>query len=273
MAQKRSKNTNSRATSKSKSQYVSNPFKLVFQGMDAWLKYNQTFAVFVIVVSFSGALMNLFFSFDPTNMRGPFSNSPVAAIFSTIILLLIIMASIAFTTIYSGMVAYVGLKTLKKKNVTFAEAIQASLEKFWIVLLVQIIVFLKVLGGLLLFIIPGVRAALRYSIVNFYIFDKNSTAKEAISQTKDLTRDHLIEVFGLQTAASIVPVVGGLLMAGGQTKMYSQLTRLKKSKSPKPPIHWLNYLGIFLLFGIMLLIMIILVFAIIALTQLSKISG
>ena len=273
MSPKRSKNTNSRDTSKSKSHYVSNPFKLVFQGMDAWLKYNQALAVFVVAVTFGGAIMNFFVSVDPKSYAPSNANGIMTAFIGLLILILLILGSLVFTTIYNGMVAYIGLQTLKNKTVTFSDALQVSLSKFWIVFVTEIIVTLKIIGGLMLFLIPGIRAALRYSIVNFYIFDKNSNAREAINQTKDLTRDHLIEVFGMHTAASIVPVVGGLLTAGGQTLMYDQLKKLKKNKIPKPPIHWLNYLGIILIFGVMFLIMIFLVVAIIALTQLQKLPS
>lgn len=253
-------------------QYVSNPFKLVFRGMDAWLKYNQLLSVFVIVVTFSGVLINFFFSFEPGTASQNSSES-IKAVMQLVLLAAIVIGSISFTTIYNGMVAYIGLQTSKKRTVTPMEAFQAAINKFWIVLTAEVIVFFKIVGGLFLFIIPGVRAALRYSIINFYIFDKNSSASEAIRNTKKLTKDHLIEVFGMHTAAGIVPVVSGLLVAGGQTQMYMQLKKLKASKQPKPPIHWLNYLGIVLIFGVMLLLMIVMIIAIIALAQLSKISS
>lgn len=266
------KNLVKKRNQRKSTEYVSNPFKLVFRGMDLWLNYNQLLSIFVIVVTFSGVLINFFFSLEPAT-AGQNRSESIKAVMQLAVLVTIVIGSIAFTTIYNGMVAYIGLSTLKKKTVTFAEALQASLDKFWTILLVQIIVFFKVLGGFLLFIVPGVRAALRYSVVNFYIFDKAANANEAIKNTKALTRDHLIEVFGMHTAANIVPIVGGLLTAGGQSVMYDQLMRLKASKQQKPKVHWLNYLGFVLIAGVMLLIMIILFIAIIAFSQLSELPG
>ena len=251
--------------------YISNPFRLAFKGMSNWLTYNQTLSVLVIATSFGAVLFNMFGPADsktiitmPDNLHG------AALLLSFVIIFALLAASVIFNTLYMGMVAFVGLQTLKKRTVAFSSALQVARQKFWNILLAQLLISLKIIGGLFLLIIPGIRAALRYSIVHFYIVDKNYDALTAMKKSKELTKDHLIEIFGLYFASGIVPVVNGLLLVGGQTEMYAQLSRLKSSKKPKPKVHWLNYLGPLVIFIVMLFLMAILILVIVALAQLTK---
>lgn len=253
------------------SSYISNPFKLAFKGMSNWLEYNQTLSIFVIAVGFGAVIFNVFGPTDSRTMLAVPSNARGGALLLSIFtIFFLIIFSVVLSTIYTGMLAFIGLQTNKKKTVTFSDALKVAIENFWKILIAQFLITLKVIGGLILLIIPGIRASLRYSIVHFYIIDKGYDPVTAMRKAKELTKDHLIEVFGLYFASGIVPVVNGLLLVGGQTEMYAQLSRLKSSKKAKPKVHWLNYLGPVIIVMLMLLIMMALVLFIIALIQLAK---
>ncbi len=232
--------------------YISNPFKLIFKGADKLFTSNQTWAIIIIVVGFILGFPGSFnYGYSPsTNNNGEPS--------STVVLLLLLLP-LLFLTLYTiinvyyrGAVAYVVLKTIKGEKAGVKEALKAAGNKFWVILWTQVVVGLKIFGGLLLLIVPGVRAALRYNMVLLPVFAKDKKTKEAIAEMKDLTKDHLIEVFGMTTASGIIPIVGSMLGVGGQVIMYPQLTKLKKSSAPKPPVHWLNYLA-FLLMAFLIL--------------------
>lgn len=246
--------------------YISNPFKLTFKGMEAWLKYNKTLGVLVIAATMGGVLLNIFSTLGTNTTE---SNQSPANNTVAFVTLLFIVGAIFVSTVYTGMVAYVSVMTLKKKSVTMQQALQVAISKFWIVLFTHVLVLLKVLGGLILFIVPGVRAGLRYSLVTVGIFDKDLSPTAALKYSKEITKHHLVEVFGMITAASIVPVVSGLLLAGGQMQMYHQLTKLKTGQ-PKPKVHWLNYFGFFIIFLVMLFIMLILSLLLIVIFQSSN---
>ncbi len=260
-------------TIKQAKEYVSNPFIVIFRGFGDLFNHNQTMAIVILVFSMLGSFMQFANPFPfaapgasigtstaPTSNNGTtsFSSVLLPIILVTIFVILLIAVAIFISTIYRGVVAYVALKTSRKETVTFEEAIRVTMKKFWTIVLVDVIVGLKVFGGMLLFIIPGIRAMLRYNMVRLTIFDKDAKASEAISYNKQITKDHLIEVFGMTTAASLMPLIGGILQVGGQSIMYKQLSELKTSGAQKPPVHWLNYLGFILLGALFLFIGLIL---------------
>ncbi len=124
---------------------------------------------------------------------------------------------------------------------------------------------LKVLGGLLLFIIPGIRAMLRYNMVHMFVFDENTGVIESINKSKALAKDHLIEVFGMTFASSLIPFVGGIMAIGGQSVMYPQLKQLKSAPHQKPKVHWLNYLAfiLWLIFSLFIALIVLILFLIV----------
>lgn len=259
---------------KSTTSYISNPFKLVFEGLDKLFKHNQTMAIIIMVFGLFGTFGN-FGGFPGGGSSGggetmTTNPEPGAAIMIALIIfgiLLIIMPIIIFvSTVYSGMVAYTIIQTSRGRTVSIKEAMSASIKKFWVILWTEVIVALKVLGGMLLFIVPGIRAILRYKMVLLPIFEQNASTKQTIELNKTLTKGHLIEVFGMSFAAGIIPFVGPALDAGGQAIMYPQLKALHESGDSKPAVHWLNYIG-FLVIGFIVIIVGVIIAAIAALAS------
>lgn len=246
--------------------YISNPFKVIFTGLSNLFKYNQNLAIILLVVGLLGSGGQAL----PGNSSSSSFTSPSSEQIMTILvvvavaMIILLPLFIFLGTMYNGIAAFTALNTSRQKTVTFAEAWKASLNKFWTLLGINIIVGLKVIGGLLLFIVPGIRAALRYNMVHIHVFDQNTGVSDSIDRAKLLTKDHLIEVLGMTFAAGIVPIVGNIMAVGGQSIMYSQLMTLKSSAHEKPPVHWLNYL-VFIIIGVFLLLAILAILAIITL--------
>lgn len=245
---------NKQTTTEQKETYISNPFKLIFKGFGDLFNYNQTMAIIILVVTLFNSFSGLGGPGDLGSTSG--SDTPsrdvmiIVGIIVAVVILLIMPIAIFLSTMFKGIVAYTALQTHKKVTVNFGDTFKLVLKRFWTILWISVVVGFKVFGGLLLFIIPGVRAYLRYRMVYMFVFDENANAKTAIQKSKALTKDHLIEVFGMTTASGIIPFVSGVMEAGGYTIMYPQLKQLKASNAPKPPVHWLNYLG-FILLGVL----------------------
>lgn len=245
--------------------YVSNPFKIIFDGTGNLFKYNQNLAIILLVASlfmYGGS----YIPGNPTSETGTFNPTSeqitIILIVIGVTLIILLPLIIFITTMYSGVAAYTALKTNQQERVTFKQAWNISLNKFWVLLGINIIVGLKVLGGLILFIVPGIRAILRYNMVHFFVFDQNTGVSDSISKSKALAKDHLIEIFGMTFAAGIIPVVGSLMTIGGQSIMYPQLIKLKSAPHEKPAVHWLNYLafiifGTFILFSLLITLLVI----------------
>jgi len=255
--------------------YESNPFKVIFNGFDRLFKINQTWAIILLVLSLFGGFAQMFQYMIPGGSNSnpgsagqvatshpEFSGGLIAAIvvFVLIFGLIALVVSMVIGVFYQGSAAYVALRTAEGKTVGVGETLAAVAKKFWTILWIQIVVFFKILGGTLLLIVPGVRAALRYQLVLLPVFDEGKSASEAIQTTKTLAKDHLLEIFGMVTAASVIPFVGPIFTIGGMSVMYPQLKELKASGAPKPAVHWLNYLGFILLGSLLLFLLLLLAF-------------
>jgi hypothetical protein len=249
-------------------QYESNPFKVIFRGFSKIFDVNPTWSIIIIVCGLLGMGGNFASpSGGSSNTTASNSHMPAGVAIAIIIFVMLLMIGIIIiSTLYRGAVAYVTVKTIEGQRVTFKEGIGAAWKRFWTILYVQVIVGLKVLGGLILFIVPGIRAALRYQMALLPVFQDNKNGKEAMQEMKVLTKSHLIEVFGMVVAAGIIPILGSLFNVGGQVVMYPQLSELKSSGAAKPKVHWLNYLGfilipLFLLFIAAIFVIALLVFS------------
>jgi hypothetical protein len=96
-----------------------------------------------------------------------------------------IMAEIA--VIYSIMT--------EDREVTVAEAYRKSTSIFWSFLLVQLLVGIIVSLGFIVFIIPGIYLAIRYSFAAFAVIGENKRGMDALNRSRDLVRGRWWEVF------------------------------------------------------------------------------
>jgi hypothetical protein len=237
--------------------FESNPFKSCFSGLDRLFQHNLRPAIAILMV---GALfgmpgfVNSFATGKNTQTATPATAPDLSAGVIVAIIVGVLVAIIIFTavsTIFSGVMNYVVYKTMKGERTTIKEALAATMNKFWTILAIHILVGLKVLGGIILFIIPGIRAGLRYQMTLLPMFDEDLKARAAMRRIKDLTKDHLLEIFGIVSVAALIFPINSLVQMGGESVMYHQLKSLKASGAPKPPVHWLNYIGFIMLAGFM----------------------
>ncbi len=255
------KTTQQPTHTKQKLPFESNPFKSSFDGLNRLFKLSQTPAIIILVLSFASFALNMFpfpGDFDSssttttTAASDPINGAVLGIALSLVFVGVIVM--IALSVFYYGVANYVAWKTSKNESTDIGEALRATADKFWTILGIQIIVGLKVLGGLILFIVPGIRAMLRYQMVLFPVFDENLGAWKAVNRIKFLTKKSLMEVFGIMTVAQLLFPVAVLIQMGGESVLYPQLKAIKDSGAEKPPTHWLNYLGFVLWAGLFVII-------------------
>lgn len=238
--------------------YDSNPFATTFAGFERLFKLSQTAAIIILVVSLFGSFGQMFFrvgGMSPASRGATASPAPWNPS-GGVIGLLVGLGIIGFLVMsvvsifYTGIINFVAYKTSKGEPTTIPEAFQAVADKFWTITGVMFLSFLKVVGGLLLFIVPGIRAGLRYQMALFPVFDENLNARAAMKRIKELTRGHLMEVFGITGVGMLLFPVATLLQMGGEAVLYPGLKAVKDRGAPAPKTHWLNYLGFFILAGI-----------------------
>lgn len=279
-------------TKKAQIAYNSNPFTLSFDALGRFFKHNVAWAIVIISFAIFGFLGQVgqgianigagsesdssYESFEADTTL-PDTGSPSEALETTAILaivgivgIFVIVGMIVGTVIgvyLQGMFSYVALQSEKEKSVSFSEAFQAVTQRFWRLFGAQLLATVKIIGWSFLFIVPGIIAAIRYSMLPFVIMSSDAAEKGvgvAHDKTKTLVHKRLFEVFGVGFVGGLIPVIGGLLDLSGKAALHNQLKAYNDAGQAKPPIHFLNYLGLILI-GVFALMVVLLAGVIIAL--------
>lgn len=253
--------------------YQSNPFSLSFDKFGLFFEKNLGWAIALIVfpvlyffLQMLGAALDT--STDSVHAMNA-ANTEVApwlaaavvftVLFSTLIVALVVVASVALSTFVSGLFTYAALENDAGRTARFSAAVDAVVARFWRLFLAQLLALVKILGWTLLFIIPGIVAAFRYALLPYVIMDepaKEKGVKTSHERVKTLVKGRKREVFGVYTVATIIPFVGGINQIIGNAALYRQLQIFNDGGLKKAPIHWLNYFG-FILFAVYLLLIIL----------------
>lgn len=278
-----SQNTSKEPTNLSKTQsYKSNPFYLCFDDLGTFFEKNTWWAIGIT----AGALLMTFLSFisnlvelllrstsessQAASTMNPEETLAVSGIIGITIAIVIftLFLSTALQIFIGGMFAYVSLGNHNGRSVGFGEAFNAVVKRFWRLFFAQILATFKIIAWTLLFIIPGIIAALRYALLPYVIMDESVEKKGVVDShnlTKNLVSGRKFEVFGIMTVSGIIPIIGPLVQLTGSAKLYRQLQVFHDNNLEKPKVHWLNYIGIILIagfllltFGLVLLILVIL---------------
>lgn len=237
--------------------YISNPFKLAFRATAQLFEKNAGWAIVIAVLTMFGSFGS------PPASNGNGGNGPIEGglsttdptntfalvIFIVCGVLLLVALAVIIGTFVQGLFSYAVLQSQKGVSVGFKEAYRAVKNRFARLLSAQLLVILKVLGWSLLFIIPGIITAIRYSLLSYVIMDESEeerSVKGAHDRTKILVKGRLWELFGVSTT-SIVPIIGGVFETAGNGALYRQLQVYTDQNLEKPKIHWLNYLMLVLL--------------------------
>lgn len=168
----------------------------------------------------------------------------------SLIVLVFVGVMAAAGVFITGMFTYVALQSEKGKAVQFSEAWGATVKRFWRLLGAQLLAGLKIFGWTLLFIVPGIIAALRYTLLPYVVMstaEDEKGIKNTHNKTKSLVKGRLMEVFGIATVAVIIPFIGSMLELTGNAALYTQLQHYNEKGLEKPKVHWLNYLGLILI--------------------------
>lgn len=165
------------------------------------------------------------------------------------------LAVIMISALLDGVSSYTSLKISQGKRVKLGEAFREAFDKLWSYLWLQIIIFAKVLLWSLLFIIPGIVMAIRYSLAGVAFFDerKNLRGNAAVKESLRLTKGGWITTFASNTLFTVLTFgyLSSLVSTGVNSVLYRQFDELGNKK--KPDAHWLSWLLFFvvLIFAIL----------------------
>lgn len=219
-----------------KSENNQNPFSIIVDGISKLFEVNKNLGWFLVLISIIGLVQNVTYRSDYDQAQGDLSASynigqaelAWFAVFFIVFLIPFMLAMTAALVFIHGMISYAALQSIKGKSPTIKECFQATKEKFWTLLGVAIIVFFKVLGGLLLLVIPGIRAASRYFVVSFVVFDKNLSASQTVTHTREITKGKLLTPFLALVASGLIAPIGYLIQYGSMVGIYPWLKKPAK---------------------------------------------
>lgn len=215
-----------------KSKTTPGRISIIISGINKLYNTNPKFSWFLIVVSFLGAIPNLSSEEKSAtnNTAESFTASSGDYVALAILFSVLFVLAIVIGILIQGMISYATYQAINGKTPSIKESWQASKGKFWVLLEVSIWAALKIIGGLLLLIVPGIRALCRYNMAYIAVFDqKDASAKEIMSFSKAQTKDNLLIIFILTIASAIILPLSSFIRYGGQVGIYPYL----KAKMPK----------------------------------------
>ena len=162
---------------------LSGPIKLL---QKSWKEYKTNAKTFALIL-IAPAILELLFQyiFTTNNMS---SITPLFAIILLIALLLVYIPILLWsnTTLYLCIV---------EKSSDWKKSYRKSLNKIMPLFLIGLLTVILVLGGLLLFIIPGIIFSVWFSLAPFVYFEQNKEGFNALAKSKEYVKGYWWSVF------------------------------------------------------------------------------
>ena len=119
------------------------------------------------------------------------------------------LLSIALGAYVAGMQLPVLFGLFGGKQVAYRQAFSFGAKYWWRQFLLEILVVLTVMGGLLLFIVPGIIFGLRLVLAPYFIVDRDMSAMDAYKASWHATKGNLGKIWGIigVTVLILLPVI------------------------------------------------------------------
>lgn len=244
--------------------YENNPFFVAANGLTALLDLARGVGILFIILS----ILNFFSGGDRWKMSDH-DNDKLADVLSgwtgtewTLAIgatFIILLAFALVGALLGGVSAYTSSQMAKGKKVKIGQAFSVALDHVWGYLWLNIIITVKLFLWSLLFIVPGIYMAFRYSLAGVAFFDKDLHGNAAIKKSLQLTRNGWLTTFASNILFNIL-TLGALNMAittGVNATLYKQFGKVGDDK---PAAHWLSWVSL-LGFGVVIFLGLIVLLA------------
>lgn len=182
--------------------------------------------------------------------------------FATALFLLIVIG----LTI-AGIFDHTSARLRNGQDTTLTAAAKDALSHIASYLWLNIIIGVKVLLWSLLFIIPGIIMAVRYSLSGAVFFNEGLRGNAAVKRSLTLTKGAWLTTFASQSLWNMMTfgIIQPLLQPGTNGILYRQLAAVTDTGKPKPNAHWLSWLTLLLPIILILFIFFIVLLIVLAL--------
>ena len=299
--------TQSVAPKASENTYQNNPFFVATDGIDRLFKKAMPIGVLFAILSFAGLLGSLPGSFTPPqNMESTTSQNasqqsqqqtPAAtsqtqnvtpqnrneeslfgennqfptALFAVggVIILMALAVALFIGIVIKGVSDFTAAQLANGNEVGFGEAFKGVFGSFWGYTWVLVIVGVKIFLWSLLFIIPGIIMAIRYTFAGVSYFDGKGKGNAAVKDSLALTKGAWLTTFASHTLFNMITfgIVQSLLEPGTNSVLYGQFRPLTDAGEAKPKAHGLSWLTLILVLVLVLSIIGLVAFALYAIAN------
>ena len=133
------------------------------------------------------------------------------------LVLLTILAWLAFAAIIGPALVHIQLKSSRMEKTTYKEALETS-RQFWLrFVILSITVAVVIVFGLILLIVPGLIFIRRYFLAQYVLIDQDLSVTESMEASSKLTKGRSMAVFGiigvdiLIALPNVIPVIGSVI--------------------------------------------------------------
>ena len=157
------------------------PLEIIKESWNLYVQNWRKFTTYLILLFFSTTLITLI-SAGVVYMD---KLSIISPLYDGLMMLAIIIASGIFSLwVYISLLQVMRLCYEKKPVPYWKETLQKSSHLIWPAIIITIIVILIVIGGVILFIIPGIIFAVWYAFAYYEVVFENKTGMEALRASK-----------------------------------------------------------------------------------------
>lgn len=279
--------------------YQNNPFFVATDGLDRLFKRAMPIGVVLAVLSLAMLLTSLPGSFSPPQSSAPAMNEttmnqrnqttnntaeassnssaqpapsidefnqipPMVIVTVAAIVLAVLLVLGLVGLIIKGISDYTAAHISRGEDVGLGQAFRGVFGSFWGYLWLQVIISVKLFLWTLLFIIPGLIMAVRYSLAGVSFFDEKGRGNAAIKDSLALTKGAWLTTFSSHTLFNLITLgtIPMLLEPGTNSVLYGQYRQLTDGGETKPSPHPLAWVTLVLLLLVVLLFVAIIAFAI-----------
>lgn len=237
------------------SSYITNPFSVALEGINRFKDKANGLFILSLVLGVIGLLSNGGgnpFSESSNNqdtgnstMSGAGSIPPEVMVAIIVVVAIIMLSLLLVTFIIWGMFCYTSAQLALGKGATISEAFNGLVKNFWRFTAVSLIMFFRLFGWYLLFVVPGIIMHYRYSLSGLVAFaEPELKPAQVVSRSAQLTKGAWFDTFGSFTSFTLITfgVMQIMTEVGASAVMYRQLKHIKEVGEAKPQTHILNYL-------------------------------
>lgn len=254
--------------------YQANPFSITISGLDALFKQARSVAILFIVISIIRTFTQQTEKYKPDGSQA--SNpmvQPDISLMALLVVMILMALFVGISILINGISDYTSAQLSQGKKTTLRQATRAVLASFWSYAWLRILVTIKIIAWSLVFVIPGIVMAFRYSLAGVSYYDKGLRGNEAITHSSKLVKGGWLTTFASHALLNVVTLgfMVALLEPGTNAVLYRQFTKLKQDH---PSAHWLSWatlvIAILLAFALVAAIIVLLPYIILAIASSAR---